>query len=172
FFAAMPRTTSLGAAIAYYLSIGIAVAGATLFWSMVRGGPEAPASALPGIGGAWSPVLDFLFSPLLLLFILFVAAGFTHLMLLILAGAAGGFGTTLRVFCFAYSPQILGVIPVIGALAGFVWMVWVAIVGLREAHGTSTARSAAAVLIPVAIGTFFVILGALIAAAGFLEMPT
>src|SRR5690606_12120889 len=65
FFTALPREGSLGAAVIYYLSIGVPVAGAQLFWTMLRGGlgeEEAGTMAL----GQWAPLLDFLFSPVYL----------------------------------------------------------------------------------------------------------
>ena len=175
FFAALPPGGSIGAAVLYYLTVGIPVAGASLFWSMLRDalGMERRASlgALDGLG-AWAPLVDFLLSPVLLLFSLFVAAGVTHLMLKIFGAASRDYGTTTRVFAFAYSPQILGVIPWVGTLAGFVWMVVVSVIGLREAHDTSTARAAAAVLIPLAILIMFgVFMALLIAAGGLLELP-
>jgi hypothetical protein len=78
----------------------------------------------------------------------------------------------VRVFAYAYSPQLLGVIPVAGVIAGFVWMVVVAIAGLSAAHRTSTGRAAAAVLIPLSIGMMFVALAVLIVRmGGLLEMP-
>lgn len=175
FFGAMPRTGSLGAAVLYYLTIGIPVAGAALFWSMLRdaAGWERDATAgVLGSAGPWAPLIEFLLSPVLLLVSLFLAAGVTHVMLKILGAAGEDYGTTTRVFAYAYSPQILGVIPWFGTVAGFVWMVVVSIVGLRVAHRTSTARAAAAVLIPVSVLIFFVVVMALlIAAGGLLQLP-
>jgi hypothetical protein len=177
-FSLMPRDGSLGAAVLYYLSIGIAVAGAQLFWAMVRGPGEEPVDSVSGAPGAsetWSPLVDFLTAPVLLLLSLFLAAGVTHLMLKVFGAGrpdTGGYGTTVRVFAYAYSPQLLGVIPVAGVIAGFVWMVVVAIAGLSAAHRTSTGRAAAAVLIPLSIGMMFVALAVLIVRmGGLLEMP-
>lgn len=169
FFASMPRQGSIGPAVLYYLSIGIPVAGAQLFWTMVRSSTgnavDATAGALGGIGD-WSPLMGFLFSPVYLLVSLFLAAGVTHLLLKLFNGASGDYGMTTRVFAFAYSPQLLGIIPVAGTFAGFIWMVVVAIWGLREAHRTTTARAAAAILIPLAFALVFVALAVLIASTG------
>jgi hypothetical protein len=170
FFTAMPASGSLGPAILYYLSIGIAVAGAQLFWAMIRG-PDTADDAIVTVG-PWDPLVDFLMSPLYLMLSLFVAAGVVHVLLRLMGGAGGDYRRTLRVFAFAYSPQILGVIPVAGVVVGFVWMVIVAIVGVREAHDTTTARSAVAILIPLLIALAFVIVAQLIVrAGGLLDMP-
>lgn len=177
FFALMPREGSLGAAVLYYLSIGIAVAGAQLFWAMARGAGELPLDATAGESGAtaaWSPLIEFLTAPLILLLSLFVAAGVTHVLLKVLGGtqSGGSYDTTTRVFAYSYSPQILGIIPVIGVAAGFVWMVVVAIAGLREAHRTTTGRAAVAVLVPLTIGLAFIALAELIVRlGGLLELP-
>lgn len=173
FFRAMPRDTAHGPAVLYYLSIGIPVAGAELFWRMtgITGAMTGTAGAL-GAPAAWSPLLDFLLSPLTLLLTLYVAAGVTHLMLLLFGGGGGGAGTTTRVFAYAYSPQLLGIVPVVGTIVGFVWMVIVGIVGLRAAHRTTLVRAAAAVLIPLAIGLIIATLALLLARSGeLLQLP-
>lgn len=173
FFRAMPPRAPLGPALLYYLPLGIAVAGVTMFWSMLG----LNISALSQIGGledssqAMSPVVDFLLSPVILIFSLFISAGITHLMLLLFGAAKNGFGATARVFTFAYSPQLLAVIPWVGQAAGMVWMIVVAIIGLREAHGTSTGRAAAAVLIPFLIAVFFIMVSMFILATSSLLLP-
>jgi hypothetical protein len=169
FFSAMPAEGSIRSALLYYLPLGIAVAGANLFWTLLRGGVETEQEAVLGempLGGAVSPLVEFLFSPIILLLSLFLAAGITHLMLKLFGGANRSFGFTTRVFAFAYSPQILGVIPVAGAIFGFIWMVVVAIIGLKEGHRTTTARAASAVLIPVTFALIFIAIAAFVAASG------
>lgn len=171
FFAALPRTGSLGAAVLYYLSIGIPVAGVQLFWSMLGDGNGDEAVQVGNVLAAWGPLVDFLISPIYLLLSLFLSAGVVHLMLK-LFGATGGFGVTARTFAFAYSPQILGIVPKAGPIAGFIWMVVVAIIGIREAHGTTTGRAAAAILIPLSIALAFVVAAELIVRAGrLLDVP-
>jgi hypothetical protein len=169
FFAAMPAAGSVGHALLYYLPIGIVVAGTNLFWTMARGGVAPEEEAVLGempIGGAMSPLLEFLFSPLILLISIFMAAGVTHLLLRLVGGANRDFGFTTRVFAFAYSPQLLGIVPVVGAVVGFIWMVVVAVMGLREGHRTTLFRAAVAVLIPVAIGLALVAVAAFVASTG------
>jgi hypothetical protein len=174
FFARMPAIGSLGAAILYYLAIGIAVAGADLFWSMIRGAVAQPREVTATAGDsalALSPLVSFLMSPLLLLGSLFLAAAVIHGLLRLLGGARHDFVYTARLLCFAYSPQILGIFPYFG-LVGFVWMIVVAILGLKAGHGTTTVRAATAVLVPVAFALAFVGMFLLLAQArGLLELP-
>lgn len=166
FFAALPPHRSIGPALLYYLPLGIAVAGAGLFWRLIGGGlgDMGPLSDLGIEGSSMSPLIEFLTSPLVLLLSLFVSAGVTHLMLKMIGAPRRDVGTTVRVFAYAYSPQILGVIPWLGQVVGGVWMVVLAIIGLREAHRTTTMKAALAVLIPLAIALFFIFAAMLILA--------
>jgi hypothetical protein len=170
FFRRMPRADHYGSVLVYYLIIGVVGAGVELFWSSVFGTLglrdlilrhlPAEASVRTETG-----VVDFLLSPLFLLLTLFVLSGITHVILLMMRGAKHGFVTTTRVFAFSYSPQLLSVVPVLGGLVGFVWMVALAIVGLREAHETDGAKAAVAVLVPIFLLVGLIVLGILIALA-------
>lgn len=150
FFAATPRKSGTGAAIIYYLVVGILVAGTALFWdSMAFVGMSAESSLATDLGlQPLSPIVRFLLAPALLLGGLFVSAGVVHVILLMFDGADHGFGTTVRVFCYAYSPAIFGVIPVLGVVVGSIWSVVLAIIGLREAHEAAPWKPVVAVLIP------------------------
>lgn len=168
FFRTIPRSPSLGPPIVYYLIVGVLVAGIDLFWSSVF-------ALLPGIGGAWqmagdmpetglANVVGFLLSPIFLLVGLFIGAGITHLILRIVGEIHGDFRTTTAVFCFAYSPMLFGVIPWLGDLVGGVWLVVIAILGLREAHRTDGWRAALAVLLPLGLAFALIMMIAVIAA--------
>jgi hypothetical protein len=160
FFSRMPRAGGMGAALIYYLAIGMLVAGATFFWQSLGGAAFQPAAFEElGPGAGDNPLVSFLLSPVFLLLGLALAGGVTHVMLLIVGGATHGFATTLRVFCYAYSPQILGVIPLAGTVVGTIWMLVVAIIGLRTAHETDTWRPVLAVLLPFLLLVTLVVFG-------------
>lgn len=147
FFRRVPRDDGTGAAVLYYLIIGMLVAGASLFWSSL--GPAGfGQERVAELGVEVTPLTTFLLTPLILMIGLGVGAAVTHVMLLILRGATHGIGTTLRVFCYAYSPMIFGVVPVVGGLVGGIWMLVVAIIGLGAAHGAPTWKPLLAVLLP------------------------
>lgn len=170
-FRTIPRSGGIGPAVLFFLVIGMLVAGANLFWEMTSiltlpaGFEEELSAALdtPPI----QPVVGFLFTPLFLLGTLFVSAGVVHLILMMVGGARHGFGTTVRVFCYAYAPQIFAVVPFIGGIVGTIWMVVVAIIGLREAHETDGWKAGVAVLTPfvLMLGAAFMFL-VLVMAAG------
>jgi hypothetical protein len=144
FFGLVPRQGGTGAAFLYYMAIGMAVAGASLFWNSIGTGQDRVAE----LGVEVAPLTNFLLTPMILAIGLGVSAGITHAMLLVVCGAPAAIGTTTRVLCYAYSPMILGVIPFIGGLIGVAWMLGVAILGLGAAHQVPTWKPLLAVLLP------------------------
>lgn len=171
FFRRIPREGGTGAALLYYLVIGVLVAGASLFWDMVLGQAGMPQERVAGEGAVGQPVVMFLLAPVILVIAVGLAAGVTHLMLLLLRGAGKRVDTTIRVFCYAYSPMIFGVVPVVGTVVGTVWMLGLGIIGLREAHGTTTWRAGMAVMLPflLLVGTAVLAFMALVAAGATLR---
>jgi hypothetical protein len=172
FFSRTPRDRGTGPALLYYLALGILLAGATLFWdSMGFMANAAGSESLAGeFGyGAVSPLVRFLLSPVILLVALYLSAGVVHLLLLMFGGAKHGFGTTVRVFCYAYSPALFGIVPLVGPLVGGVWSVVISIIGLREAHQAATWKPVVAVLVPLVVSMVFfmlVVIAAVMATGG------
>lgn len=162
FFSRIPRDQGTGAALLYYLIVVMLVAGATLFWdsfSLFAGSFEEGGLASELGLEAIDPLTSFLLTPGILLVMLYVAAGVTHLLLRLLGDGRHGFDTTLRVFCYAHSPALFGIIPLLGGLVGSIWMVVLLVIGLREAQGTDGWKAALAVLLP-----FMVLMGLMIVA--------
>lgn len=169
FFRRMPRADHFGAVLLYYLIVGVIGAGVQLFWHSVLGGfasqlqsmiapHRLPASRDNG-------VVNFLLSPFLLICTLYLVSGVCHLILMMMRGARHGFQTTTRVFAFSYSPILFGVVPIVGNLVGLVWMIVLAIKGLREAHETDGAKAAVTVLVPIFLLVVLVVVGAILALA-------
>lgn len=162
FFRRLPREGGTGAALLYYLVLVVVVAGASLFWESLslftRGMEDSPLAAEMGLE-AMSPLVVFLLTPVLLMGMLFVSAAITHGLLSLFDGGRHGFGTTVRAFCYAYSPGLFGIVPLLGGLVGSVWMIVLLIIGLREAHEADGWKPAVAVLLP-----FVLFLGLLVLA--------
>ncbi len=167
-FARIPHEGGSGPAVLYYLILGILLAGANLFWETLTGGRETGLAP----GAEFQPVMFFLLSPILLLLGLVISAAVIHVMLLLVRGATHSFGTSLRVLCYAYSPMIFGVIPLLGTVVGGVWMLVITVLGLAAAHETERWKAALAVLLPflLALGLLMVAIMMLIA-AGALILP-
>lgn len=173
FFRAMPRSGGTGAALLYFVPLAVVVAGIELFWAVVLGAPD-PGPLLGRVGvdsGPPNPLLDFLLAPLVMVAGLFVGAAVTHAVLAIIGGARHGPGTTLRVYCYTYSPAVLAIVPWVGMVAAALWGLVIAVIGLREAHETTGFRAAAAILLPVVALFLLLALVAVLLVSGLLLLP-
>lgn len=161
-FRSLPPDPGIGWPLLYYLIVGVLASGADLFWRSLFGAAfgaaDVPGLPWPETADTVPPVVNFLFSPIVLVFLIFVATSIIHILLMMAGGARQGLWTTFAVLCFAYSPQLFSVVPLVGGMIGFVWMIAVAIIGLRTAHGTETWRAAVAVLAPLVILLGFLVL--------------
>ena len=164
FFRRMPREENYGSVILYYIIIGVLAAGIHLFWRSVldvSGLRDAILRALQVDPAAvhTSGLMEFLFSPIVLLLVLYVSAGLTHLFLKIVRGAKYGFDTTTRVVAFSYGPSLFNVVPYLGGLVAAIWIIVLTTIGLREAHETTTGKSISAILLPyvIILGFFFML---------------
>jgi hypothetical protein len=155
FFQGLPAPRPLGPAVLYFLIIGIAAVGISLFWltlfeaTLAATGLRAEADG--PVLGPWMPVVQFLLSPLFLLLGLGISFVVHHAILALVGGARRGPGTTLRVLSFAYGPALFAVVPLLGPVVGGFWMLALAIIGLREAHQTESWRAATAILLPLVL---------------------
>jgi len=158
FFKRMPVTGGLTDPLLYALILGMAGLIFSYFWQiliqgamqgvMIPGMKSVPTQNLfQGIGMA---VLAFL-SPFLIILGLFISSGILHVCLMLVRGARSGFEATFRVAAFGYSPYIFLVIPFCGSFIAAVWVVVLAIIGLREAHETTGGKAAFAVFLPVVV---------------------
>lgn len=167
-FARLPRDGGTGAALLYYLLVGILVAGINLFWGVL--GNYAGMASSEGweteLGvQAVEPLATFLLSPLLLVVGLFLTAAVAHLLLLVVGGARHGFGTTVRTFCYAYSPAVFAMVPLLGTVVGGIWILVLSVIGLRESQQTEGWKAALAVLLPLFLAFALVLVLALFVVA-------
>jgi hypothetical protein len=107
----------------------------------------AEALASTAVLGATIMILPFVFAALA-----FLSSALTHLALMILGGAKKSFEATFRVTCYAGgSTAVLQLLPVCGALAAWIWNIFLMVTGLSEVHGISKGRALAAVLLPTLV---------------------
>ncbi len=80
-------------------------------------------------------------TPLINLLGLYLGAGVTHLMLLMVGGAKNGFNATFRVMGYANAAGVWLFIPWLGLALSLVWSLAIMVGGLSGAHGVSRGRA-------------------------------
>lgn len=79
---------------------------------------------------------------------IFLAALVTHLLVILVVGSGhAGFGATFRIVAYSSVTSLVGWIPFIGWLASL-YRLYLATVGIREMHATTTGRALLVVLLP------------------------
>src|ERR671916_528059 len=97
----------------------------------------------------------------------FVVAGIAHLVVRLVVGATNsGFGATFRVASYTGVTSLVSWIPIIGGILAL-YGIYLAVVGIREMHGTTTGKAVIVVLFPVILILLLTLLGVLVAGAVF-----
>lgn len=110
-------------------------------------GPLSPAEQLR------NSCVEIALAPLVIIALVLVWSGIVHVMLLMFGGANRGYETTFRTVAYVYgaTATLWIVVPFLGR-AGLapIWAITATIVGLAQSHRTTPAKTALAVLVPVA----------------------
>ncbi|MGA3171184.1 MAG: DUF4339 domain-containing protein [Chthoniobacteraceae bacterium] len=112
--------------------------------------------------------LYIILGPVIVTAMVLVTSALAHLFLMLAGGANKSYHVTLRVFCFAWgSAQVFQLFPACGGVLALGWMLFGCVVGMAIAHGTTTGRAVAAmVLLAAACGTCCIGSALVVAAAG------
>jgi hypothetical protein len=167
-FQAMRRDGGWAEPLSFAVLIGSLAVWAAQAWDMVTSTLLAGISGMGAeeiVAANLTEIWFALFAPLLVCGATFFGAAIVHVLLLMLGGAPQPYETTFRVVCYSWAVGVFNLVPICGVIIGAVWRVIVQIVGLREAQGVPTGRAAAAVLIPVILACFCLVL-AVIATVG------
>jgi hypothetical protein len=79
---------------------------------------------------------------------IFLTALVTHLLVVLVVGSGhSGFGSTFRIVAYSSVTGLVGWIPFVGWLASL-YRLYLATVGIRETHATTTGRALLVVLLP------------------------
>ena len=98
---------------------------------------------------------------------LLLVAGVAHLLVMIFVGEGNaGFEATFRVACYAAVTNLVNWIPFVGGVLAL-YGLYLAVVGIREMHATTTGKAALVVLLPIAV-IFLVALVVLLVAGAFI----
>jgi len=127
--------------------IGLVFGGIASIGSGTAG--EQAAGVATSFGGF---IVSVIVAPFIAALILIVMAGIKHLLVILIVGSSNaGFEATLRVQSYTFATRVFWWVPIIGPLVGFVYGVYLSVVGIREVHATTTGKAALVVLIPVAV---------------------
>jgi hypothetical protein len=97
----------------------------------------------------------------------FVVAVIAHLLVRLVVGAMNaGFGATFRVVAYTSVTSLVSWIPFVGGLLAL-YGIYLAVVGIREMHNTTTGKALVVVLLPVIVIVVLALLGLLVAGAIF-----
>lgn len=171
FFRGVGTETAFSRPLLYFLAVTVIGASFTLWWQAVGVPPtglEAYARG-PTTGTGTAPaLLAFFLSPFAALIGLTVWTLLLHLFVLVLVPEPRPVGATARLLCYAAGPTVFAAVPLAGPLVALGWITVMDVVGVREVHGTSTGRAAAAVLLPagLALLALLLLLVLLVLAAG------
>ncbi len=119
--------------------------------------------SLVGVGmgdtqGFGSFLIGIILAPIGAAIVLFIGAGILHLLVMLIIGSRNaGFEGTFRVGAYSAVTSLVSWIPIIGLIASL-YGIYLAIVGMREVHNTSTGKAALVVLIPAIVVIILVVI--------------
>jgi hypothetical protein len=155
FFRKMQVTGGLTDPLIFALIIGMVGLMFFNFWDILLRdsmqsfmSPELRAASERNVFRGWGAPFAAVMTPFFLILWLFVVSGLLHLFLLFVRGAKAGYEATFRVVGYGVSPFVFLVIPACGMPITALWIMTIAIIGLKEAHETSGGKAAFAVLFP------------------------
>jgi hypothetical protein len=117
-------------------------------------------------------IADVILTPIGAAIGLFIFAAIVHLLVMLFVGEGNsGYEATFRVVCYVSVTSLVNWIPLIGGLLAL-YGLYLAVVGIREMHSTTTGRAALVVLLPVGVILLVVLIIVLVAGAVFLSRLT
>ena len=90
-----------------------------------------------------TPVFSYVF--------LYLNAGVTHAIALMLGQSKKGFAATFAACAYASAPLVLLAVPACGSIISVIWLVVLTGIGMKETHRISSGGAAATVLAPYAL---------------------
>ena len=155
FFKKMPVTGGLTDPLLFAMIIGTMGLMFQAIWDLMLHDSmqsimtyEMGSAAGRGLSHGIASPLGTLMIPFLLIIGLFVVSGMLHFFLMMVRGEKAGFEATFRVVSYSLSPCLIMVIPYCGTLITMLWVLALAMIGLRDAHGTTGGKATVAVLFP------------------------
>lgn len=117
-------------------------------------------------------IADVILTPIGASIGLFIFAAIAHLLVMLFVGNANsGYEATFRVVSYVSVTSLVNWIPLIGGLLAL-YGLYLAVVGIREMHATTTGRAALVVLLPIGVILLFVLILVVVAGAVILGRLT
>lgn len=151
FFRKSAAGEGYGFPLIYGLITGIIGIGGSMVWYYILATHLSPFWTPPNIPYDFELFVATLALPLGVLMVIFLGTVITHICLIIVGGNKMGFRQSFRSIAYSYGAQLFGIIPFIGGTIGSVYTLILVIIGIKEGHGISTARSILAVLFPLIV---------------------
>jgi len=176
FFSKLPFTGGMGSPLLYALIIAwtgsivssIYQAIFSSFWlNLVRNyidRPNLPFN-LPFVGQGFGLLIfirSVFIAPVAIILGLFVISGIYHLICMVFGWSKRDFEATFRAVTYSAGPAIFAIIPMCGSPIGTVWMLVLAIIGIKNMQQTTGGKATVVVLLPIIFCCCLIILGALI----------
>jgi len=171
FFAGGPFERAAVRPVLYYLLVSVLAAALSLTWGallptaqpgLVGMLAEIMNVGLPAAAGSAGRLADFFLTPFWAVLYLIIASLLLHVFVLLLVPGRRSLTATVRTICYASGPGVFAIIPFIGGWVAGIWGVVLTVIGLREAHRTTTGRAFAAWLLAAALPVAFLTLGILL----------
>jgi hypothetical protein len=101
---------------------------------------------------SWGWVIGLsLFTPVISLVLIYLNAGVTHGVAVILGLSKRGFPATFAACAYSCAPLVLLAVPACGSIIAALWLVVLTGIGMKETHRISSGAAAATVLTPYAL---------------------
>lgn len=166
FFSARSVAGTFGPPILYAVIIQMTAATGRLAWAALLGKGSAALMMAPG---ASMTAAGAALMPLFIVMGLVAWALLIHGALIVLNGRKRGLEGTLRVVCYSTTPDLMGVIPIVGEIVGLVWKTYLTLSGLKAVHRVGMLKAAAAITLPIMVTTVLVLVAALVLVLGALS---
>jgi hypothetical protein len=157
-FRQMSLTTDIWRPLVYGVLISWVASLVGYLWSLaiqasilgVLAGIEGMQEIAPMFAfGVGFGAVGLLLAPVVFVIQIFIYSLIVHLCLMLVGGDREGLGATFRVACYSKTTQLALIVPFVGGIIALVWGLILCIIGLTEAHRTTTGKAVAAVLLPV-----------------------
>ncbi|MDQ7832421.1 MAG: YIP1 family protein [Desulfovibrionaceae bacterium] len=166
FFESMPPGRGKGKAMVFNLLLSEFLLLVDFLWAIlgVRAkladtGQTDALAAMAGVPGIGFLIL-LVMVPVFMAAGIFLDAGLTHLLLMLLRGNSKKFEETFRVMCYSAAPTVLSAVPVAGQLLSPVILIWymtLQAIGLKKVHGAAYSQALAVVLIKWSLYLFLLL---------------